>query len=102
LVDNDDGTFFKRSRSFQKKVIEAFNDSSSYTAVPVRATIISCELPGQRPVFNNTSLPLGLAFGPQRPVFNNMSLSLGVTFGFQRPVFNNMSLPLEVNLAPRG
>ena len=41
LIDNDDGTFFKRSVSIHKKVLEAFNDSSSYLAVPVRATILS-------------------------------------------------------------
>ena len=41
LISNDDGTFFKRSLSIHKKVLEVFNNSSSYTAVPVRATILS-------------------------------------------------------------
>ena len=37
----DEKTLFKRSRSIHKRVLEVLNDSSSYMAVPVRATIIS-------------------------------------------------------------
>jgi hypothetical protein len=42
--NNQDETLFKRSRSIHKRVLEVFNDSSSYMAVPVRATIISALL----------------------------------------------------------
>ena len=39
--NEDEKTLFKRSRSIHKRVLEVLNDSSSYMAVPVRATIIS-------------------------------------------------------------
>jgi hypothetical protein len=39
--NNQEETLFKRNRHIHKRVLEVFNDSSSYMAVPARATIIS-------------------------------------------------------------
>ena len=40
----EDATFFKRSKTIHRKVLEVFNDTSSYMVVPVRATVLSALL----------------------------------------------------------
>ena len=40
----EDETFFKRSKTIHRRVLQVFNDASSYTVVPVRATVLSALL----------------------------------------------------------
>ena len=43
-VDFKNETFLKRSKTIHRRVLQVFNDASSYMVVPVRATVLSALL----------------------------------------------------------